>query len=94
MPSALDLQRDLAAVLSSYFAGETSMSEYLTWEVEFTTSNDALVDAELSGNAGRLALLGHEFLMDLRPLDDFEQEARRLLNDLQPTGSTSEAAGG
>lgn len=93
MPSAQDLQRELVSVLSSYFTGETSMSEYLTWEVEFTTSDDARVDLDLAGNAAGLALLGHEHLMDLRPLADFDREARRLLNELQPTGSTSEAAG-
>ena len=94
MPSAQELQRELTKVLSSYFNGQTSMSEYLTWEVEFTTSDDARLDPDLSGRAGRLALLGHEHLMDLRPLDDFEQAARRLLDELQLTGATSEAAGG
>ena len=93
MPSAQELQRELAKVLSSYFDGQTSMSEYLTWEVEFTTSDDARVDPDLAGSAGGLALLGHEYLMDLRPLDDFEQAARRLLDELQLTGATSEAAG-
>ena len=93
MPTARDLQLELAALLSSYFNGDVSMSEYLTWEVEFTTSEDASVDAGLAGAAGRLALLGHEHLMDLRTLDEFEQAARRLLAELQPTSSTSEAAG-
>ena len=93
MPTAQDLRRELATVLSSYLDGKTSMSEYLTWEVEFTTSEDARVDPDLAGSAGGLALLGHEYLMDMRPLDDFEQAARLLLNRLQPTGSTSEAAG-
>lgn len=93
MQSAQDLQQELATVLLSYLKGETSMSEYLTWEVELTTSDDAQVSPELVGSAGGLALLGHEYLMDLRPLDDFEREARRLLHELQPTGSTSEAAG-
>lgn len=93
MVSAQDLQRELATVLSSYFKGETSMSEYLTWEVEFTTSDDAQVDPDLSSNAGGLALLGHEYLMDIRPQSDFDEEARRLLTELQPTGPASEAAG-
>ena len=94
MPSAQDLQRELATVLSSYFDGETSISEYLTWEVEFTTSDDATVDSDLTGNAGRLALLGHEHLMDIRPQIDFDQAARRLLEQLRSSTAPSEAAGG
>ena len=93
MPSAQDLQRELATVLSSYFNGETSISEYLTWEVEFTTSADAQVDPDLTGNAGGLALLGHEYLMDIRPLIDFDARARQLLEELRPSTATSEAAG-
>ena len=93
MPSAQDLQRELATVLSSYFDGETSIAEYLNWEVEFTTSADAQVDPDLSGNAGGLALLGHEYLMDIRPLSDFDDKARRLLEQLRPSPASSEAAG-
>lgn len=94
MPSPSLVQRELAALLSSYFRGETSISEYLTWEVEFTTSEDANQDQALTGAAARLSLLGQEYLMDVRPLDDFDQAARKLLEELQPSPATSEAAGG
>ncbi len=94
MQSPNPVQRELAALLLSYFRGETSISEYLTWEVEFTTSEDATLDQTLTGDAARLSLLGHEYLMDVRPLDDFDQAARLLLEQLQPSPAPSEAAGG
>lgn len=94
MPHSTAVRRELAALLSSYLRGETSISEYLTWEVEFTTSEDANVDRNLTGDAARLSLLGQEYLMDVRPLDDFDQAARSLLRDLKPSTATSEAAGG
>lgn len=78
-------------VLASYVRGETSVSEYLTWEVEFTTSSDASIDPDLSGNAARLSLLGQEHLMDLRPLSDFDELVSKLLAE-QPT-ATLNAAG-
>lgn len=93
MPSVADLRLELATLLGLYFRGDASISDYLTWEVEFTTSEDAAIDLDFTGQAGQLSLLGHEYLMELRPVDDFEQAARRLLEQLQPTGSTSEAAG-
>lgn len=94
MPSPSDLRREFAELLKSCVDGDTSISEYLTWEVEFTTSADGSLDSGLSGDAARLALLGHEYLMDVRPWTDFHHEAQRLLKQLERRSSTLEAAGG
>ena len=87
MSATMDLRLEFTDLLESYLRGDTSISEYLTWEVEFTTSEDAAMDAGLTGEAGLLALLGQEYLMDLRPEDDFAQTARRFLGELQPADS-------
>lgn len=94
MPSPSDLRREFAELLKSCVDGDTSISEYLTWEVEFTTSAEASIDPELSGDAARLALLGHEYLMDIRPRTDFHHEAELLLKQLERRSSAVEAAGG
>lgn len=93
MPSATDLRRELADLLKSYVGGDTSISEYLTWEVEFTTSPESAIDPQLAGDAARLSLLGHEYLMDIRPLTDFDNEAEQLLKQLERGSSASEAVG-
>lgn len=94
MSAATDLRQEFTELIDSYFRGETSLSGYLTWEVEFTTSEDALIDPDLTGQAAGLSLLGHEFLIDLRPLADFETEARQFLDQSRSPSSQSEAAGG
>lgn len=94
MPTTTDLRLELAALLESCVRGDTSISEYLTWEVEFTTSADAASDPDLTGEAARLSLLGQEYLMDIRPPTDFSEAARQLLEQLRPSTSSSEAAGG
>ncbi|MXY85625.1 MAG: hypothetical protein F4X58_08335 [Chloroflexi bacterium] len=94
MPSPSDLRREFAELLKSCVDGDTSISEYLTWEVEFTTSAEVSTDPALSGDAARLALLGHEYLMDIRPRTDFHHEAELLLKQLERRSSAVEAAGG
>lgn len=94
MPTTADLRSEFADLLDSYARGGTSISEYLTWEVEFTISEDASLDPDLTGNAARLSLLGQEYLMDIRPQADFDQAAHRLLEQIRPSTAPSEAAGG
>ncbi len=94
MSTAADLRQEFTELIDSYFRSETSLSDYLTWEVEFTTSEDANVDPVLTEKAAGLSLLGQEFLMDLRPLAEFEAEAREFLIQARTQASQSEAAGG
>ena len=94
MPTTAALRQEFTDLIDSYFRGESSLADYLTWEVEFTTSEDAHVDPVLTGQAAGLSLLGHEFLMDLRPLADFETEARQFLDQPRSRSSQSEAAVG
>ena len=94
MATTAAVRQEFTDLIDSYFRGESSLSDYLTWEVEFTISEDAHVDPVLTGQAAGLSLLGHEFLMDLRPLEDFEAEARQFLDQSRSRSSPPEAAGG
>ena len=95
MPHTEIPRLELVDLLEAYFRGEKSLEDYLTWEVEFTTGVNADANPRLTQQAGGLALLGHESLMSIRPLSDFENEARVVLVQLRrPTVASPEAAGG
>ncbi len=92
MTAASELREQLADTLEAYFEGRSSLSDYLGWEVLFTLEPNRTIAPAAAGDAARLSLLGQEFLMDLRPLEDFEEEGRAVLAKIRTQPAAVDAA--
>ncbi len=93
MTAAGELRAEFADTLEAYFEGRLSLSDYLGWEVLFTLEPNRTINPAVTMDAASLSLLGQEFLMDLRPLEEFEAEGRAVLAKIR-TQPAAEAAGG
>lgn len=94
MAPAADLWREFTQLLQSYLDGRMTLSGYLTWEVEFTFSEEAKVDENLTAYANGLSLVGHEVLYGDREEAEFAQEAQLLLAQFTAPIANLDAAGG
>ena len=92
MTAASELREQLADTLEAYFEGRWSLCDYLDWEVLFTLEPNRTIDPVAAGDAAKLSLLGQEFLMDLRPLEDFEEEGRAVLAKIRTHPAAVDAA--
>ena len=73
-----DVRAELQALARAYLAGEVSMESILTFEVEYSDL-DLGLDDSLRRQLTWLSLRGNEYLMDIRPREDFDEVIREIV---------------
>lgn len=81
------VRREMLEVLERCVDGSAPIFAYTEFEAAYAL--DSTLSQELLGQLGGLALLAHEYCMELRGPEDFLDEAREAL-----TASRQAAAGG
>ena len=81
------VRREMLEVLEHCVNGSAPISSYIDFEAAYALDNT--LSEELLGQLGGLALLAHEYGMELRGPEDFLDEAREVL-----AASRQAAAGG
>ena len=81
------IRREMLEVLERCVSGSAPISSYIDFEAAYALDNT--LSEELLGQLGGLALLAHEYCLELRGSEDFLEEAREVL-----AASRQAAAGG
>ena len=71
------VRREMLEVLERCIDGFAPISAYTDFEAAYALDNT--LSEELLGELGGLALLAHEYCMELRGPEDFLEEAREML---------------
>ncbi len=86
------VRSELTALARAYAAGTASIEAILDLEVAYCDL-DLDIDQHLRRQLVFLSLCGNEYLMDLRPLADFDEMIEEVLQEAASSGA-AEAAGG
>lgn len=77
MADEREIRREMLEVLGRCLEGSAPISSYIEFESAYALDNT--LSEELLGELGGLALLAHEYCLELRGPEDFLGEAREVL---------------
>ena len=85
-----DVRAELQELARAYIAGTRSLSDILTFEVEYSDL-DLEIDDTLRRQLTWLSLRGNEYLMNMRPLSDFDEVIREVLAEADSAAADAAA---